>query len=65
MRLMLIYMSVWTRAGHVWRQAIDTAESAPLDAMNGPLEFPTLHEQNHYHIQAKAVIALLSEKVMI
>lgn len=58
-------VSVWMCAGHVWRQAIDTAESAPLDAMNAPTEFPTLHEQNHYHIQAKAVIALLSEKVMI
>lgn len=50
-------------AGHVWRQAIDTAESAPLDAMNGPKEFATLHEHN-YHIQAKAIIALLSEQVM-
>ncbi|KAL3146430.1 hypothetical protein ABBQ32_003110 [Trebouxia sp. C0010 RCD-2024] len=49
--------------GHVWRQAVDTAESAPLDAMTGRKEFPTLHEQNNYHIQAKAVIALLSENV--
>ena len=50
-------------AGHVWRQAIDTAEPAPMDAMTGAQEFPTLHDYNHYHIQAKAVIALLSEAV--
>ena len=54
---------VCTCAGHVWRQAIDTAESAPMDAMNGPKEFPTLHEQTSYHVQAKAVVALLSEQV--
>lgn len=52
-------------SGHVWRQAIDTAEPAPLDAMTGPKEFPTLHQQNVYHIQAKAVVALLSEAVKI
>ena len=50
-------------AGHIWRQAIDTAEPAPLDAVHGAKEYPSLHEWNHYHIQAKAVIALLSEAV--
>lgn len=50
-------------AGHIWRQAIDTAEPAPLDAVHGAKAYPSLHEWNHYHIQAKAVIALLSEAV--
>lgn len=49
--------------GHIWRQAIDTAETAPLDAMTGPKEFPTLLVEHQYHIQARAVIALLSEQV--
>ena len=49
-------------AGHMWRQAINTAETAPLDAMTGPKEFPTLLEEHQYHIQARAVIALLSEQ---
>lgn len=62
---MLKYRFAWSHAGHVWRQAVDTAESAPLDAMNGPKEFPTLNEQSNYHVQAKAVIVLLSEMVMV
>lgn len=51
--------------GHVWRQAIDTAEPAPLDAMTGPKYFPTLLQDDHYHVQARAIIALLSEEVKV